>query len=161
VSSSDARPVDGTTDWRSVPIFGVPESRFPARVRPSAYGIVVGDEGLVAIVRTPEGVYLPGGGSDDGETPDATVVREVREETGLVVQIGSWRQVAIEHVSSVSEQAQFEKRNTFCEARVVAVAGDAVDADHELIWLPATEAAERLTPLSHRWAVGEWRVRHT
>jgi len=151
--------VSATVDWASVPIFGIPENRFPASVRPSAYGVVVDERGLVAVVRTPTGLHLPGGGSDDGEAPAATVVREVREETGLAVRIGEWSRVAIEHVSSLAEQAQFEKRNTFCEAHVSAVVGDAVEPDHELFWLTAAEAAERLTPLSHRWAVSEWHVR--
>ena len=149
-----------TVDWASVPVFGSPENRYPASVRPSAYGVVVDEQGFVAVVRTPTGLHLPGGGSDAGETPAATVIREVREETGLAVQIGEWRRVAIEHVSSVAEQAQFEKRNTFCEARVTAIAGDAAEPDHELYWLPAAEAAERLAPLSHRWAVTEWSARH-
>ena len=151
--------MNATVDWARVPVFGIPENRYPASVRPSAYGVVVDEYGFVAVVRTPTGLHLPGGGSDDGETPDATVVRETREETGLVVQIGPWRRVAIEHVSSVAEQAQFEKRNTFCEARVTAVTGDAAEADHELVWLRPAEAADRLTPLSHRWAVAEWDVR--
>jgi 8-oxo-dGTP diphosphatase len=152
--------VNTTVDWASVRVFGIPENRYPASVRPSAYGVVVDENGFVAVVRTPTGFHLPGGGSDDGETPDATVMREVREETGLAVHIGEWRRVAIEHVSSVAEQAQFEKRNTFCEARITAIVGNDVEPDHELFWLPATEAAERLTPLSHRWAVSEWNVRH-
>jgi 8-oxo-dGTP diphosphatase len=150
--------VNTAVDWASVPVFGIPENRYPASVRPSAYGVVVDENGFIAVVRTPTGFHLPGGGSDDGETPDATVVRETREETGLIVQIGTWRRVAIEHVSSIAEQAQFEKRNTFCEARVTA-AGDAAEADHELVWLRPAEATDRLTPLSHRWAVTEWNVR--
>jgi 8-oxo-dGTP diphosphatase len=151
--------VNTAVDWASVPVFGIPENRYPASVRPSAYGVVVDENGFIAVVRTPTGFHLPGGGSDDGETPDATVVRETREETGLIVEIGAWRRVAIEHVSSVAEQAQFEKRNTFCEARVTAVAGDGIEADHQLVWLRPAEAADRLTPLSHRWAVTEWNVR--
>ena len=141
-----------------MPIFGIPENRFPASVRPSAYGIVVGDAGKIALVRTPQGVYLPGGGIEGDETPDAAVVREVREEAGLVVRLGAWRRTAIEHISSVSEQAQFEKRSTFCDAHVVAVASDATDVDHELVWLPADEARQRVSPLSHRWVLDEWRA---
>jgi 8-oxo-dGTP diphosphatase len=151
----------GGIDWTGVPVFGAPENRFPASVRPSAYGVIVDERGLLAVVRTPTGIHLPGGGSDDGEMPETTVVREVREETGLVVQTGAWRRTAIEHVSSVAEQAQFEKHNTFCEARVISATGHAIESDHELLWLPAADAAERLTPLSHRWAVNEWSVRRS
>jgi 8-oxo-dGTP pyrophosphatase MutT (NUDIX family) len=153
--------VTDSVDWTAVPIFGVPQNRVPSTIRPSAYGLVVDERGLVAVVRTPTGIHLPGGGSDAGETAPDTVVREAREETGLVVQIGAWRRWAIEHVWSVAEQAQFEKWNTFCDARVTKVGGDAIELDHEMFWLPPAEAAEQLSPLSHQWAVREWNVRQS
>jgi 8-oxo-dGTP diphosphatase len=144
------------TDWDSVPVFGEPATDVAETIRPSAYGIISGRPGRLALVRTPLGLFLPGGGSDDTELPEATVVRETREECGLVVRVGAWRRAAIEHVFSVTEQAHFEKRSTFCDASVVGAAGDPIEIDHALEWIPAAEAAALLTPASHRWAVGEW-----
>ena len=86
----------------------------------------------------------------------STVVRETREECGLAVRVGAWRRTAIEHVFSVTEQAHFEKRNTFCDAAVVGPVGEATEIDHALVWTSAAEATALLTPASHRWAVGEW-----
>ena len=62
-----------SVDWASVPVFGIPENRYPFSVRPSAYGVVVNEHGFIAVVRTATGLHLPGGGSDAGETPAATV----------------------------------------------------------------------------------------
>src|SRR3954468_20408161 len=111
------------SDWQNVPVFGEPSVEVAATVRPSAYGIINGARGRVAVVRTPLGLFLPGGGSDENEVPEATVVRETREECGLEVRVGPWHRRAIEHVFSVTERAQFEKRSTFCDAAVLHPSG--------------------------------------
>ncbi len=144
------------TDWTNVPVFGAPPPGVFAIVRPSAYGIIADSEGRLAVVHTPLGLSLPGGGSDEAEAPEATVVREAREECGLDVRVGRWRRTAIEHGFSQAEQAQFEKRNTFCDAAVLGAAGEPSEPDHLLEWMSAGQAAALLVPASHRWAVNEW-----
>jgi 8-oxo-dGTP diphosphatase len=144
------------TDLGSVPVFGEPTTGGAETIRPSAYGIISDSLGRIALVRTPLGLFLPGGGSDETEVPETTVVRETREECGLAVRVGAWRRTAIEHVFSVTEQAHFEKRSTFCDAAIVDPAGEPAEIDHTLEWMSAAEATTLLTPASHRWAIGEW-----
>lgn len=58
------------------------------KVSLAAGGVVIGDDGRVLLIRENYGQQrygLPGGRVDAGETPEAAVVREVREETGLEV----------------------------------------------------------------------------
>ncbi|GAB4566101.1 MAG: hypothetical protein Kow0047_17240 [Anaerolineae bacterium] len=51
-------------------------------------GVVISEGRVLLVKRTsPRAWELPGGGMDPGETPDAAVVREVREETGIQVKI--------------------------------------------------------------------------
>lgn len=144
------------TDWGIVRVFGARPTAVTVIVRPSAYGIVTDRQGRLAIVHTPIGLSLPGGGSDEPEAPEATVLREAREECGLDIRVGPWRRTAIEHVFSTAEQAQFEKRNTFCDATVIGAAGEPSEPDHLLEWMSAREAVRLLVPASHRWAVSEW-----
>ena len=88
-----ARDVEGDGGRLSrsdAPVFGHAPTDAHAVVRPSAYGLVTDSEGRVAVVRTAHGLFLPGGGIEAGETAREAVTREVREECGLDVQLGSW-----------------------------------------------------------------------
>lgn len=143
------------TDWRDAPVFGQPPTRTRVRVRPSAYAILRNDRGEFAVVRSREGIFLPGGGMDAGETPHETVIRETLEECGLVIRIGSWTTTAIQFAWSETEQIHFEKRSTFVDAIVLGVDTSHLEPDHEVLWVDAHRACELLTHESHGWAVRE------
>jgi 8-oxo-dGTP diphosphatase len=115
--------------------------------------------GRLALVRTPRGVYLPGGGVEPGETPAAAVEREAREECGLVVRVGAWTAAAVQHVHAAAEGTHFEKRSTFVDAAVVAELAARADDDHALLWVDAADAPRLLSHESHGWAVERWRGR--
>jgi 8-oxo-dGTP diphosphatase len=53
--------------------------------RPAAYGIVIKDGNILLSKQFGDKYDLPGGGLDLGEEPEAGVVREVKEETGMDV----------------------------------------------------------------------------
>jgi 8-oxo-dGTP pyrophosphatase MutT (NUDIX family) len=61
------------------------------RLRPAAYGLVASVRGILLtelsdLTSAPGWWNLPGGGLEPGESPEAGLVREVREETGQVVE---------------------------------------------------------------------------
>ena len=141
------------------PVFGVPEPGVRYLVRPSAYALIGDGEGRVALVRTPEGVYLPGGGIERSETPQQAIVREAIEECGLAVRVGSWSVAAVQFCYSVPEASYFEKHSLFFEAELERFAGGATEADHELFWEPAGSAPDALSHESQAWAVREWMER--
>jgi 8-oxo-dGTP diphosphatase len=147
------------SDWPDAPRFGRPPTGTNAVVRPSAYGVIIDDAARLAVVRTPHGLFLPGGGIDPGESPRETVIREVREECGLDVQLGSWTVRAIDFVYSTEEQTHFEKHSTFIDARSSGAPIAAHESDHALEWVDAFVAIASLSHASHRWAVEQWRDR--
>jgi len=141
------------TDWATARVFGHPPDGVVATVRPSAYAIIRNDRGELAVVRTSEGVYLPGGGMDAGETPSETVIRETLEECGLAIRIGSWSSSAVQFAWSEAEQTFFEKRCTFVDAIVLGPDASRLEADHEVLWVEVNRASELLAHECHAWAV--------
>jgi 8-oxo-dGTP diphosphatase len=135
-----------------IPVFGVRVQGCSYVVRPSAYAIVLNEFGRVAVVRAPEGCFLPGGGIENGETAEQTVEREAREECGLILAAGSVLDCAVDIVHSVRENTCFEKRSAFLQADLIAIAVPQ-EPGHELIWLAHYVAMATLSHEGHRWAV--------
>ena len=59
---------------------------WPRFIRPSVRGIIM-KNGKIALVHTGKFDYyrFPGGGIETGETKEEALIREVKEESGLVV----------------------------------------------------------------------------
>lgn len=108
--------------------------------------------GDFAVARTPVACFLPGGGIDPGETPEQTVVREAKEECGLVLSPLSRIGRAIEVCYSISDVAYYEKDSTFLEA-VVTGTTTSIEPDHELVWMSLRDALAALSHGSHCWAI--------
>ena len=137
------------------PVFGARVEGCPYVVRPSAYAQIRNAAGEFAVIRTPQGIYLPGGGIEADETAEAAVVREVKEEAGLVVKARARIKEAVEIVYSAEEHTCFEKRCVFVEAEVIGQVLEH-EPDHELVWVSVDQALSTLSPESHRWAVGQY-----
>ena len=86
-----------------------------AFVRPSVRGIIIRD-GKVAMVHSLKYDYykFPGGGIEDGESPEESLVREVAEESGLQVIIPSIREYGFVHrVQKGQKEAMFIQDNYY------------------------------------------------
>lgn len=135
----------------TIPQFGTVDPQLEYIPRPGGYAVVV-KEHLIAIVRTPRGVFLPGGGADENESLSDAAVRETREETGLIVEVTGKIGTADEFVSSEKYDAHFCKQCAFFSAAAISRI-DEYEPDHELIWETVEQAIELLTHGSQKWAV--------
>jgi GNAT superfamily N-acetyltransferase/8-oxo-dGTP pyrophosphatase MutT (NUDIX family) len=139
------------------PTFGRALDGHPLTPRPSAYALVQNDTGLLALVSTSEGVFLPGGGIESGEWAELTAVRETREECAIDVRTTWCVGRATDVVFSPKEQMCFEKASTFVAADLIGPV--ASTAEHDVRWLPLDEAANVVTREGHAWAIRKWRVK--
>ncbi len=115
--------------------------------RETSYGGVVvrGDDVIVIVPRGRHRVLgLPKGGPMDGETPEQTAAREVREETGITARVE--RRLGQVDYSYRRGGRRIEKTVHFYLC--VFEDGDTADHDHEVDdarWIPLREARRRLS----------------
>lgn len=132
--------------------FGTREPGRAYVVRPGAYAVIADGSGRVGVMTTPTGFHLPGGGIDAGETPEAALAREVREECGRRIVAGPRIGEAIEHVHPVGE-GYFSKHCQFFRAWPGGDVSKPVETDHILRFVAPSQARTLLSHASHRWAV--------
>jgi 8-oxo-dGTP diphosphatase len=136
-------------DWAEVERFGSPTDGLPLAVRPSAYGLFVNGSGDVAIVSAPDGIFLPGGGVDEGETPEEALRREAREECGWEVTVGTCVARAVQYAVSNDGRTCNEKRSYFFEAAIADRLGPPLEPGHETMWVAPVRAKQLLKHESH------------
>lgn len=140
----------------------MPGSPFPVVRQVSAGGVVyrpaAGGAEVVIVRVGPKGRWqLPKGIVDEGEKPEETAVREVREEAGVDARIaGSLDTIEYWYVGNEhgGRRVRFHK---FVHLFVLEyTSGDVADHDHEVDearWVPLGEAAEMLAFQSERKAM--------
>jgi len=139
------------------PVFGVCTEGVEYTARIGGYAVIIRDGDLIATVRTPKGLFLPGGAVEADETTEDAAVREVLEETGLEIRVLGLIGRADERVYKRSEQRYYRKECYFYLAEVVAESGPGSEDDHILQWISAQEAETALSHDSQKWALDQWR----
>ena len=135
-----------------VPEFGLNVADVEYRLRPGGYAVIFSNDGEVAVVSTPKGLFLPGGGQCAAESAEKAAAREALEECGLRISIGASIGVADELVFAVEEGKHYRKRCAFFLAEITERLA-AGEPDHELIWIAPEAAVTGLLHESQRWAV--------
>jgi 8-oxo-dGTP diphosphatase len=135
--------------------FGKPDPALTYVDRLSAYGVIQNESGALAVIKTPDGYFLPGGGAHTGETAEEALRREIVEETGYAPEILSNIGIAAQLTYAEDKRVHYRKVGHFFLARFAGKIAEPVEADHELIWCLADEAMRRMTHEYQAWAVRE------
>ncbi|SHT15788.1 Putative MutT/NUDIX-like protein [Mycobacteroides abscessus subsp. abscessus] len=119
-----------------------PNAPEPNSVVPSASAIVTDEQGRILLVKRRDNTLwaLPGGGHDIGESIEQTAIREVKEETGLDVDVtglvGVYTNPA--HIVAFSDG---EVRQQFSLCFTTTLRGGELAIDHESTDIAWTEPA--------------------
>lgn len=130
------------------PQFGTIMPGIAPTERPGAYAIAMHGN-HVLVVATPAGLYLPGGGIDPGESAEATLRREVREETGYEIVTATRLGSARQYVGS-----GINKIETFFAVSVSGEIGQG-EPDHLPHWLPLADAIAAMAEMAQAWALSQ------
>jgi 8-oxo-dGTP diphosphatase len=93
-------------------IFGSPKTNVQYVERRAAYLVVI-NGGRVAMVKSRQKHFLPGGGSLPGESPEDTVAREVREELARGVRLFRRLGEAVQYFYSSTDDRSYKMLATF------------------------------------------------
>jgi 8-oxo-dGTP diphosphatase len=139
---------------RPIPVFGNYDPTVEYILRPGGYAIIARENREIAVVKTPQGCFLPGGGQETGESFEQAALREAREECGLDIRIIRSLGVADELVYSELHQRHYRKRCSFFQAEMTSTELTQGEPDHQLVWMPFSQALIELKHASQRWALG-------
>jgi 8-oxo-dGTP pyrophosphatase MutT (NUDIX family) len=134
-----------------MPTFGAPEPEIVYTERRAAYVVIVNEQEAIATVEFRGKFFLPGGGSLPDETPENTVVREVREELAAEVRLIRKIGEAVQYFYAALDDQHYRMRAVFFAAEF---AGEPEGlGEHRLCWLPTAEAGQALYHECQTWAV--------
>jgi 8-oxo-dGTP diphosphatase len=123
-------------------------------VRVGAYGVMLNEAGHVAVMKTPYGHFLPGGGLEHGESPQECIIREFEEEIGCGIQIKKFIGKASKYYFSDVFNQYRHPIGFFYIVSLDKQVTIALEKDLELLWMKPLECINCLHE-HQAWAVKE------
>jgi 8-oxo-dGTP diphosphatase len=121
--------------------------------RPGAYAIIQDGSNAIALVRTPQGYLLPGGGVEPTEDFEGALQREIMEELGHESRIEGKLCTAVQYLYSEAEHEYFKKVGHFFRASLMKRICEPTERNHELMWCSCDASVEKLAQEFQAWAV--------
>jgi 8-oxo-dGTP diphosphatase len=115
------------------------------------YVVILNEACAVAAVQGREKYFLPGGGAEQGETPEATIERELQEELARRVRLLARIGPATQYFYARLEDCHYRMEAEFFLAEFASE--PAGQGQHELVWIPVTEVETAFYHQCQVWAI--------
>ncbi|MED2973012.1 NUDIX domain-containing protein [Fictibacillus sp. B-59209] len=137
------------------PFFGRKEIGKQYIRRKGVYAIIFDEQReMLAVMKTPKGYFLAGG-MEGEESLEECLQREALEELGHDILIKKYIGNAEKYYITQQDQTPMIADSYFYLAELAEWMLDPIEEDHELEWIPISEAQELLHHEHQAWAVAQ------
>jgi 8-oxo-dGTP diphosphatase len=133
--------------------FGIKEEGVNYIKRPGVYAVIRNHGQQVALVKTPGGYFLPGGGIKAGESHRECLERELAEELGWQIEIQRYIGCAQRYFFATVQATYYCSIGYFYTAHKLAETETVTEENHEEAWLTIEEIESKLLHEHQLWAV--------
>lgn len=142
------------------PSFGEKSEKLVYKKRLGAYIIISrNNNSEIVLIQAPNGAYfLPGGEIEKGETKEEAIDREMIEELGIEVVIGSYLGQADEYFHSRHRSTDYYNPGYFFVADAWKQICEPLEKTNGIEWVSVEEGISLLKRGSHKWAVKKWQA---
>ena len=137
----------------SIPEFGTKQDGVDYIDRPGVYAVIENNDRQIAVIKTSNGYFLPGGGIDIGESDIEALRREVVEETGYQISILREIGAAVEYIDVEGEEKHYQIRSRFYRVQLRSKVRNGVEKDHRLVWLLPEDVMKLLKRQGQVWII--------
>lgn len=129
--------------------------------RRGAYLICAKDD-MFAVVKTPKGLFLLGGGYEGDESAQVCISRECIEEIGYTVKVGD-KLCSAEHYTYHKRIGYFHPVQTYYMGELVKMEESfTVEKDHTLMWIKYSDLKGKMFSPMQNWALEmAWKKLHS
>ena len=125
--------------------------------RKGAYIIPISDN-KIAVVKTPKGYFLLGGGIEGNETDEECIIRECLEEIGYEIEVGEYIGSAESYIIH-PEIGYFHPIQNYYTGKLLRKISNDTESEHTFEWVSIDEIFDNLFVEQQNWIVKEYILR--
>lgn len=133
------------------PLLNIEDRQVEYTPRPGAYAIILNGQQQLLTIKEPTGIFLPGGGQDEGESLPQTLRRELEEELSVFGEPVAYLLAADDCRYSPIYQQQFHIQSHYILTQIPDAAVLTAEDRSQIQWLDLCQAAEIMTRESDKW----------